>query len=66
MAKISVIIPIYNAAVYLEKCLSSLQTQSFKDIEILCVDDGSTDNTYTLLKRFAQKDKRIKIFTQKH
>ena len=66
MPKISVIIPIYNAAVYLEKCLSSVQTQTFRDIEILCIDDGSTDNTYTLLKRFAQKDKRIQIFTQKH
>ena len=66
MPKISVIVPIYNAAVYLEKCLSSLQTQSFKDIEILCIDDGSTDNTYALLKRFSTKDKRLKIFTQKH
>ena len=66
MPKISVIVPIYNAAVYLEKCLSSLQTQSFKDIEILCIDDGSTDNTYALLKRFSTKDKRLKFFTQKH
>lgn len=64
--KISVIIPVYNTAKYLEKCLGSLIKQSLKDIEIICIDDGSTDNSLEILKEFAKKDARIKFLTQEN
>lgn len=59
--KISIIIPVYNVAKYLSKCLESLSNQTLKDIEILCVDDHSTDNSLEILNDFASKDSRIKI-----
>ena len=64
MAEISIIIPIYNAEKYISKCLDALVTQTFKDIEILCIDDGSKDNSLKILNQYAEKDKRIKVFTQ--
>ena len=50
MPKISVIIPVYNSELYLEQCLDSVISQTLKDIEIICVDDGSTDNSFEILK----------------
>jgi len=64
--KISVIIPVYNTSKYLENCLESLINQTLRDIEIICIDDGSTDNSIDILKEFAIKDNRIKILTQKN
>ena len=61
MAKISVIIPVYNAAVYIAKCLDSVINQTFKDIEIICVNDKSQDNSLEILNSYAKKDNRIKI-----
>lgn len=61
MVKVSVIIPIHNGEKFLERCLKSVAAQSLNDIEIICVNDGSTDNTEAILKDFASKDKRIKI-----
>ena len=61
MAKISVIIPCYNVEKYLAKCLDSLINQTFKDIEIICVNDGATDSTPSILKEFSKKDSRIKV-----
>lgn len=61
MAKISVIIPVYNVEDYLNKCLDSIINQTFKDIEIICVNDGSKDNSLQIVKEYAQKDNRIKI-----
>lgn len=58
---ISVIIPAYNAAGYLERCLGSLQNQTFEDWEAVCVDDGSTDGTGVLLDTFAAGDPRIRV-----
>lgn len=58
---ISIIVPVYNASVTLERCLRSLVSQSYKNIEIICVDDGSTDASLLLLETFANLDKRIKI-----
>lgn len=58
--KISVIIPVYNDAEYVRDCLNSVCQQSFEDIEIICVDDASTDGTRLILNEFAEKDKRIK------
>ena len=64
--KVSVIIPVYNVEKYLRECLDSVINQTLKDIEIICVDDGSTDNSLEILKEYAKKDKRLKVFTQKN
>lgn len=61
MVKVSVVIPVYNVEKYLSKCLDSVCNQTLKDIEIICVNDCSTDNSLQILKNFARKDKRIKI-----
>lgn len=66
MIKISIIIPIFNTEKYLEKCLKSIINQSMSDIEIICINDGSTDNSLEILEDFAQKDNRIKIINQKN
>jgi len=63
---ISVIIPIYNVAKYLPQCLSSIIWQTYGDLEIICVDDGSPDNSIDILKDFAGRDGRIKIIRQKN
>lgn len=62
MAKISVIVPVYNVQDYLVQCIESIRNQTLKDIEILCIDDGSTDESGQILDVYAQKDKRIKVF----
>ena len=59
---VSVIIPVYNVEKYLDKCLQSVETQSYKDIEIIVVDDCSTDNSYNIAKTHAWGDSRIKIY----
>ena len=63
--KISIIIPVYNVEKYLRECLDSCVNQTLADIEIICVDDCSTDNSYKILEEYQQKDSRIKIFRQK-
>lgn len=63
---ISVIIPVYNAEKYLAQCLNSVRNQTIKNIEIICVDDGSADKSPEILKNFAEKDSRIKIIYQKN
>ena len=65
MSKISVIIPVYNVEKYLEECLNSIVNQTFKDIEIICVNDCSTDNSLSILEEYAKKDNRIKIINLK-
>lgn len=62
--KVSVIVPIFNKEAYLKECLDSLINQSLKEIEIICVNDGSTDNSLTILKEYSQKDSRIIISNQ--
>ena len=66
MVAISVIIPVYNVEKYLGRCLDSVVNQTFTDIEIICINDGSSDNSLEILKRYAQRDRRIKIFTQEN
>ncbi len=66
MAKVSVIIPVYNVAPYLRQNLDSVLAQTISDIEVLCVDDGSDDGSAKILKEYAQKDKRVKVLTQKN
>ena len=62
--KVSVIIPVYNADEFLEECLNSVINQTLKEIEIICVDDGSKDESLNILEKYAQEDSRIKILTQ--
>jgi glycosyltransferase involved in cell wall biosynthesis len=64
--KISIIIPAYNTEKYLQKCLDSVINQTLKDIEILCINDGSKDNSLSILQEYAAKDKRIKVFNQEN
>ena len=64
MAKISVIVPVYNTRAYLEQCLAALAGQTLVDIEVLCVDDGSTDGSDEILRRFAETDRRFRLFSQ--
>ena len=63
---ISVIVPVYNVEKYLPMCLNSILAQTFKDFEVVCVDDGSTDNGLAILQEYAQKDKRIKVIHQEN
>lgn len=65
MIKFSIIIPVYNRASYIETTLDSILKQTYKNFEVLCVDDGSQDNSLELLKNFAKKDSRIKIIQHK-
>jgi glycosyltransferase involved in cell wall biosynthesis len=62
----SVIIPIFNSELFLKRCLDSVLAQTFNDYEIICVDDGSTDNSADILIKYRLKDKRIKVITQKN
>ncbi|MCL1998688.1 MAG: glycosyltransferase [Turicibacter sp.] len=66
MIKVSIIIPCYNAERFMARCLESVINQTLRDIEIICVDDGSTDSTSSILRSFAAKDNRIQILTQKN
>ena len=62
--KVSVIIPVYNVEQYLRECLDSVVNQTLKEIEIICVDDGSTDSSLEILKEYAEKDNRITVMKQ--
>lgn len=66
MAKVSVVVPIYNVEKYLPMCLDSICGQTMKDIEIICVDDGSKDNSLKVIQRYQSKDKRVKCITKKN
>ncbi len=63
---VSVIIPVYNVEKYLRECLDSVCNQTLEDIEIICVDDGSTDGSLRILRDYEAKDSRFKIYTQKN
>ncbi|MBQ8481040.1 MAG: glycosyltransferase [Alphaproteobacteria bacterium] len=64
--KISVIIPIFNVEKFLSKCLDSVLSQTFKDFEAICINDGSPDNCDKILEQYAFKDSRIKVISQKN
>ncbi len=66
MPKVSVIIPVYNVEEYLSECLDSLINQTLRDIEIICINDGSTDNSLNILNEYAKKDSRITVLTQEN
>ena len=58
---ISVCIPVYNVEEYVSQCLDSVVSQTLKNIEIICVDDGSTDKSFDIVKRYSNNDSRIKL-----
>ena len=64
--RISIIIPVYNTSKFLEKCLKSIIEQNFKEIEIICVNDGSTDNSLEILEKLQKKDNRIIIINKEN
>ncbi len=63
---ISIIVPVYNVDPYLDECLQSIIYQSKKDIEIICINDGSTDSSLAILQKYANLDKRIIIIDQQN
>ena len=61
---ISVIIPIYNAELYLNECLNSVFQQTYKNLEIILINDGSSDGSQAIAERYGEKDKRFRIVNQ--
>ncbi|MDE5642328.1 MAG: glycosyltransferase, partial [Muribaculaceae bacterium] len=59
--KVSVVIPVYNVAEYLPRCLDSILGQSLRDVEIICVDDCSPDNSGAILDEYSARDSRVKV-----
>lgn len=66
MVAVSLVIPVYNTSKYLEKCLDSILVQSFSDFEVICVDDGSTDDSVQIIELYQEKDSRIKLIKEAH
>ena len=64
--KISVIVPVYNAQKYLERCLDSLQRQTYSNLEFILVDDGSSDNSLAICKQYAENDMRFRVLHQEN
>lgn len=64
--KISIIIPVYNVEKYLDKCLDSIINQTYKNIEIICINDSSTDNSESILNKYNKKDSRIRVLNKKN
>lgn len=62
---ISIIVPVYNSSMYLDRCIESLINQTYKNIEIILIDDGSKDDSYRICKEYAIKDKRINAIHKK-
>ena len=63
---ISIIVPVYNTSLYLEQCLNSIHNQSFKDYEVICVDDGSSDNSLDILRKYEKVINNCKVISQKN
>lgn len=64
--KVSVIIPVYNVEKYLDDCLGNVVNQTLRDIEIICINDGSTDNSLEILRKYESEDERIKIIDKEN
>ena len=63
---LSVVVPVYNVEAWLPRCLDSLCNQSFRDLEIICVNDGSTDGSAAILEAYAARDPRIRVIHQEN
>ena len=66
LGKISVVVPVYNTQDYLAECLDSLLQQTYKDVEIICVNDGSPDDSKDILEKYAAADERVTVITQEN
>lgn len=66
MPKVSVIVPVYNSEMFLSRCLDSILSQSLQDIEVICVDDGSTDNSIDVLNGYSKADSRVRVIRQRN
>ena len=66
MPKVSVIMPVYNAQKFLKETVDSVLNQTLRDIELIAIDDGSKDKSLDILKKYAEKDKRVVVLTQKN
>lgn len=66
MVKVSVVIPVYNVEKYLADCLDSIVNQTLDDIEIICINDGSTDDSLKILNEYAERDDRISVYSQEN
>ncbi len=66
MVKISILVPVYNVQTYLAQCINSILEQTLSDIEVICIDDGSTDNSGSILDNLASKDSRVKVIHKKN
>ena len=66
MSKVSIIVPVYNVEKYIGKCIVSLKEQTLKDIEIIVVDDGSTDKSISVVEEYIKNDERIKIYKKEN
>lgn len=64
--KVSIVIPVFNGEEYLEQCLRSVLSQTLQELEILCVDDGSTDRSAELVRRMQKEDARIQLIRQEN
>ena len=63
---ISIIVPVYNAEKHLDKCINSILNQTFRDFELILVNDGSTDNSKVICENYSRKDKRVKVISKKN
>ena len=63
---VSILVPVYNAAPYLKECVDSLTGQTYRDLQIVLINDGSTDGSWAVLEELARKDKRLEIYTQRN
>ena len=66
MVKVSIGVPVYNVEEYLRECLNSIMNQTFKDFEVIMVDDGSTDNSFNICQEYVARDNRFKLFHQEN
>lgn len=66
MELVSVIVPVYNAEKYIDRCIKSIVNQSFSNFELILIDDGSNDKSFDICKKWSKKDKRIKVYSQKN
>ena len=61
---VSVIVPIYNRELLISRCIDSILNQKYQNIEVIAIDDGSTDNSYSVIRDYAEKEKKVKCFSQ--